>query len=299
LPPLLGSLVLGPVRSLAGMVYGPLKALPTWNLETFLVGVIVLVGVGAVLMGAQRARGEGDRRIALQVAAAGLVMLVLGYGLAFTHFPPNALIGRGTSVHLGATLGMSVLATGLAWLLLGIQPRIATALLAAYVALAAGYYVTIQRDFIHSWQVQRSFWEQVAACCSDLRDGTVLVYELPADDEPTFIFANSWADALVLGETYAFPSTWANPPRLFSLTRWLDRVQQDGDHLRWWVPAASWDEHWEVLPQANVILLRRGTDGALVRVTGTITAAGEPLQLADPGPPGAWPPAQLYATLLK
>ena len=50
-------------------------------------------------------------------------MLVLGYALAFTHFPPNALVGRGTSVHLGATLGMSVLAAAVAWLLLGLRPR--------------------------------------------------------------------------------------------------------------------------------------------------------------------------------
>ena len=88
-------------------------------------------------------------------------MLVLGYGLAFTHFPPNAVVGRGTSVHLGATLGMSVLAAAVAWLLLSFRPRIATALLAAYLALAVGYYVTIERDFMRSWQLQRGFWQQV------------------------------------------------------------------------------------------------------------------------------------------
>ena len=37
-------------------------------------------------------------------------MFALGYGLAFTILPPNAVVGRGTSVHLGATLGMAVLA---------------------------------------------------------------------------------------------------------------------------------------------------------------------------------------------
>jgi hypothetical protein len=103
----------------------------------------------------------------------------------------------------------------------------------------------------------------------------------------------------VLGETFDFPKTWSNPPRLFSLTQWADRVQPDGEHLRWLVPAASWDEHWEELPQGNVILLRRGPDGGLLRVTGGVDVAGRALQLKPPDPPPAWPPAQLSDALLR
>jgi hypothetical protein len=299
-PLFIGSLVLGPARSLAGMLYGPLRAVPTWDSEALIAALLVAVGFGGLLVYTYRRGREGARREAVQVAVAGAAMLMVGYGLAFTHFPPNALVGRGTSVHLGATLGMSVLAAGLAWLILGLTPRLGIALLAGYVALASAYYVTIGRDFIHSWQVQRAFWQQVAACCSDLRDGTVLIYELSSSEEPTFIFANSWADALVLGETYAFPGTWSNPPRLFSLTNdWASRIQPDGQGLRWLVPAASWDEHWEALPQGNLILLRRGPDGALARVTGTLEVDGLPLQLKPPDPPTAWPPAQLHDALLR
>jgi hypothetical protein len=299
LPPLVGSLVLGPARSLAGMFYGPLRALPGWDLEVLLAAVLVAVGSAVVLLAVHDERRARERREAAQVVAAGAVMLIVGYGLAFTHFPPNALVGRGTSVHLGATLGMAVLAAGLAWLMLSARRRIATAALAGYLALASGYYVTIGRDFIQSWQVQRAFWQQVAVCCSDVRDGTILIYELSSSEEPRFIFTNSWADALVLGETFAFPRTWSNPPRLFSLTEWVDRVQTDGDGLRWWVPAASWDEHWEELPQDNVILLRRGPDGALARATGAVEVAGRRLQLKSPDPPTAWPPGQLYDPLLR
>jgi hypothetical protein len=299
-PLVLGSLVLGPARSVAAMFYGPLKAIPGWDVETAALVGVALIGFGALLWTAQRGSQSTPRIEVLQIGAAGLAMLVLGYGLAFTHFPPNAVVGRGTSVHLGATLGMSVLAAAVAWLLLGIRPRVATAVLAAYLALAVGYYVTIERDFMRSWQLQRGFWQQVVACCSDLQDGTVLLYELSATDEPTtFIFTNSWSDPLVLGETFAFPPEWANPPRLFSLTQWLDRVQPDGDHLRWWVPGASWDEHWEVLPQGNVILLRRAPDGGLTRMTGSVEVAGQELQLKPPSAPTTFPPAQLYVPLLK
>ena len=170
-------------------------------------------------------------------------------------------------------------------------------MLAAYLALAVGYYVTIERDFMHSWQLQRAFWQQVAACCSDLQDGTVLIYELDPADEPTFIFTNSWSDPLVLDETFAFPSDWANPPRLFSLTEWQDRVEPEGDHLRWWVPGASWDEHWETFPQGNVILLRKGPDGSLQRVTGTGPCRRDRAAAEAACAGAAWPPAQLYAPL--
>jgi hypothetical protein len=299
-PPLIGSLVLGPARSLAGMFYGPARAVPTWDIEALMAALLVAVGFAVLLAATYRDGREGARREGVEVAVAGAVMLVLGYGLAFTHFPPNALVGRGTSVHLGATLGMSTLAAGLAWLILSMTPRLGIAMLAGYVALASAYYATIGRDFIHSWQLQREFWQQVAACCSDLRDDTVLIYELSSSEEPTFIFANSWADALVLRETFVFPGTWSNPPRLFSLTSdWGGRVQRDGQGLRWLVPAASWDEHWEALPQGNLILLRRGPDGALARVTGTVDVAGLPLRLKPPEPPTAWPPAQLYDALLR
>jgi hypothetical protein len=296
-PLVLGSLVLGPARSVAGMFYGPLKAIRGADVEYVALVALAVVGFAALLWRTGRGLVRTAWREPLQVMGAGSVMVVLAYLLAFTHFPPNALVGRGTSVHLGATFGMAVLAAGVAWLLLAFRPRVAVAVLATYLALAVGYYVTIERDFMHSWQLQRTFWQQVAACCSDLQDGTVLIYVLDPADEPTFIFTNSWSDPLVLTQTFAFPPDWTHPPRLFSLTEWQSRVEREGDHLRWWVPGASWDEHWETFPQGNVILLRKGADGSLQRVTGAVPVAGTELQLKSISPGAAWPPAQLYAPL--
>jgi hypothetical protein len=194
---------------------------------------------------------------------------------------------------------MAVLATGVAWLALSLRPRAASLVLAGYLAMAVGYYVTIDRDFVRCWQLQRSFWQQVVACCSDLQDGTVLLYTLTSAEEPTFIFTNSWSDPLILGETFAFPTNWTTPPRLFSLTEWQNRVRLDGEHLEWSVPAATWDEYEDVLPQNNVILLTRGGDGKLQRTTGSVDVAGGVLALKPAGPPQAWPPAQLYRPLLE
>jgi hypothetical protein len=295
-PPLLGSLVLGPARSIAGMFYGPFKAIPTWDVETLVASVVALAGFGIFFWRVPSTPTR--RREALQVAGAGAAMLVIAYALAFTHFPPNALVGRGTSVHLGATTGMAVVSAGVAWLALGLNRRAAAAVLSAYVALMVGYYVTIERDFVRSWQLQRAFWQQVVACCSDLQDGTVLLYTLTSAEEPTFIFTNSWADPLILDETFAFPKNWTTPPRLFSLTEWKNRVSVDGDHLDWSVPAAVWDEYVDVLPQNNVILLTRDSEGKLQRATGSVDVAGGALSLKAPGQPEIWPAAQLYTPLL-
>ena len=301
LPAVLGSLILGPARSLAGMLYGPLKAIPSADLEYLvLVPLVGLAFAALMLRNPLPRRTTPPRRTPIQpwqVILAGGVMVVLAYALAFTHYPPNALVGRGTSVHLGATLGMAVLSAGVALQLMRWRWKLACGVSAAYLALCVGYYLTIERDFMHSWQLQRSFWQQVAACCSDLQDGTVLIYELNPVDEPTFVFTNSWSDPLVLTQMFAFPSDWANPPRLFSLTEWTNRVEPEGEHLRWWVPGASWDEHWETLPQGNVILLRRGPDGQLTRVTGTVPVAGTELELKPAAPPVSWPAAQLFAPL--
>jgi hypothetical protein len=301
LPKLLGSLVIGPARAIALFVYGPLKAVPTWDAETIFlsVGSGIALAYGLVAAAQRAMKRDDDLRPIFEVGGAGAIMLVLGYALAFTHFPPNAVVGRGTSVHLGATIGAATLFSAVVWLgIRYVTPRVVAPLVAGYLALAIGYPITIERDFVRGWQIQRQFWQQVAACCTDFQDGTVLIYEQdPAGPETTFVFPNSWADALVLDETYRFPATWAKPPRLFSLTDWQSRVQPEGDDLRWWVPAASWDEHWETLPQNNVIVLRK-VGGVVSRITGSIEVAGRPLRLKDPAQPTHYPPAQLYDLLL-
>ncbi len=72
----------------------------------------------------------------------------------------------------------------------------------------------------------------------------------------------------------------------------------DGQQLQWWVPGASWDEHWEELPQDNVIVLRQGPAG-LQRLTGSVEVAGQTLRLKPAQPAVAWPAAQLYPYLLR
>src|SRR6266498_3913868 len=102
LPRLAGSLVLGPLRSVAATLYQPFRVVPGWDAETLALALLAL-GVFALGMWRMRPAVAARWRDVLEVGGAGVAMLMLGYGLAFTHYPPNAIVGRGTSVHLGAT----------------------------------------------------------------------------------------------------------------------------------------------------------------------------------------------------
>lgn len=292
-PRIIGSIVIGPARALALFGWGPLRMLPTWDLSMLLLSggtAVVLTGLLYLWRGSLHP-GPRWREIA-EIAAAGIVLLCLAYVLAFTHYPPTATNGRGTSVHLGATVGAAVLFASFAWAALRLsRPLLGAVVVSAYLALAGGYYMTIARDFADSWQVQRAFWHEVAACCSDLRDGTVVLAEWDGQPGAFFIFTNSWADPLVLERIFRIPREWTTMPRLFSITDWRSRLQPEGDGFRWLVPEATWDEHWEQLPQGNVILLRREA-GHLVRVEGSVDVDGHALVLKSreaPAPLGHGP----------
>jgi len=308
-PRIVGSMVLGPTRALLLFFYGPLKAVPTWGPEITALALLSAASLFLVLRRLASPRplsaGEPPRQVAsprLQLLGSGVVLLVLAYALAFTHYPPTAVAGRSTSVHLAAAVGGATIFAAVASAMLslnrGWRPYVSSALVALYLALLVGYQMTIQRDFVSAWDMQKELWSQVAACCSDLQDGTVLVFE--TDNPPTtpFIGASSWADPLVLPLLYRFPATWQQPPRLFTLAPgWTGRVERAGAGWRWLVPGATWDEHQEPLAAGNVIVLRQ-ENGRLVRLPGPLVVGGEALPLKPEAPAPAWPPGPLHRILL-
>jgi hypothetical protein len=295
LPRLLGSLAIGPTRALLLFGYGPLRALPTWGLEIAVLALVVGVCLFWVF---RRLRPEPVDRRFVELLISGLVLLVLGYVLAFTHYPPTAVAGRSTSVHLAATLGGAIVFAAIASRVLS-AGWIGSALVAAYIAVLGGYYLTIQRDFLLAWEQQKTFWTEVVHCCSDVQDGTVLVVETDQPLGTTMISGNSWADPLVPRLLYHFPSDWQNPPRLFTLAPdWTSRIEAAPDGgWQWRVPAATWDEHTEPLPTGNLIVLRY-QDGQLVRVDGPLSVDGGSIALKPPAAAAGWPTGPLYPLLV-
>jgi hypothetical protein len=158
-------------------------------------------------------------------------------------------------------------------------------LAAAYLGVVSTYHLAVQRGYAAAWAGQRAFWTEVLQVAPDLQDGTVLFFQRDEPDETHYIQTNSWADPLVLDMLFEFPSSWQLQPRLFTSEgdSWKQRVEQDGAGLKWWVPGASWNEHYEPLPSGNVIVLDR-IGGKLTRLPGPIEVAGRSLALKPVGP---------------
>jgi hypothetical protein len=224
---------------------------------------------------------------ALRVGICGLVMLVLGYGLAISRFyyPPNIEAGRLTGMHLSAAVGAALLFGALSSILIDIgqnhRKRILVVLvLSCYLSGLVGFHYRVQQDFRKAWNIERAFWRSVLRECPDLTDGTIIIYE-GAYASPRYVLANSWADPYILGEIYSFPSDWRRPPQLFPASSlWTADVTQVGGALYWHAPN-PWPD--QILTNDRVIVLRGDPDN-LKRITGTVAIQSQKLSLKAIGP---------------
>jgi len=301
------ALWMGPAVSLASFWAGPAWTLTHWRWELSVVFsacfVLCLLSFGHWRSGAGAARPESHalphielfhlshnlalsdgQRQAIRLALVSLPMISIAYGLSFTHFPPTVTYGRLTSVHLAATFGAALLFASVWAFLLDIdRPRwvgpMVTGLLSVYLSVLVAYRFAIQLDFRQAWANQRQFWTQVVALCPDLNNRTMIF--VPNHDLATtrFILTHSWADPIVLPQLYGYGRDWAHAPRLFVVpVDWTQSVVREGQQLLWQVPAATWEPHWEALPDGNIILLEM-EGGRLVRRSGFLRVGGQDLHL--------------------
>ena len=322
------SLVWGPFVSLRALWRGPKWSLENWNLEltiVLLVTFLILVATwswlakalvntelsgardpGGQASGTERSvkTGNGEART-VRLLLAGLAMFILGYGLAFTHFPPTPYVGRLTSVHMAGSLGASIALAAAARLLLTVARLhwirgLLSALLALYLALAVAYRFSIQQGFVAAWNHQRRFWTSALSVLPDLADRTVVFVPQDGLPEGRFIQAHSWAAPLVLSQLLEFPADWEVHPRLFIVSDdWTDGLERVGNELVWRVPAGADPPHDEILPEGNLILLT-WKGGQLQRRWGSVQINGHDFALKplpDAMPP-ARPHAPVYALLI-
>lgn len=231
---------------------------------------------------------------------AGMLMLGLAYTLSFTHFPPWAIKGRDTSVHLAATFGGSLIFGCLCFVFLTAARRsrvkmVGPVLLGLYVSLLVGYRLSIQADYKQSWANQIRFWSNVVQSSLDMTDSTIILVAEDSLPETEYIATNSWADPFVLEQVFQIPGEWENPPRAMVVgSDWTSRVRGSGNQMTipWPLPSEStweftlqagnrhWDFRWDrvfdevvwefPLQDANVILLEN-IGGELVRIDEPIT----------------------------
>jgi hypothetical protein len=317
----------GPLVALGTFIGGPAWTISHWRPDLTAVALISLPIFGFALhrtmfgrvsagTGMPRRPHEKDfdaapgeplgsaRRQDLERIAGGLALLGTAYLFSFTHFPPTATYGRLTSVHLAATIGVSLLVTYLGSFFIRMFASrgwgtFAIGLISLYLSLLVGYRFLIQRDFAKAWRNEQRFWTAVTERVPDFADGTmifVLDKDLPSS---RFIKSNSWTDPVILSQLYKFPASWKQPPRLFTVTSdWTETIVWDDGHLKWRLPA-PWSDRWEVLPDSNVVVLRWKA-GDLVRQRGVIEIHGAELHLrplpSDNLP--VWQPGPLYPFLV-
>ena len=299
------SIFIGPAISLSLFFHGPIRTLFHWNWQLSIVYVASLGVFIWVLyqLTIDAFNEKHDYKIAFRsriftykgtvqipscfsgiakLFLVGVIMLCLAYVLSFTHFPPIALYGRSSSVHLASSVGGSIIFACVCSVFLSVAhayriKNYATIFLALYLSLVVAYRFSIQLDFKQAWQNQRAFWTSAIKNSPDMTNETVIFvldHNLP---KTRYILTNSWADPIILQRIFQFPSSWESPPRLFVVKNdWTYHLIREGDKFKWEVPL--WESHWEVLPDSNLILLEMD-HGTLVRRSGSININGQELEL--------------------
>jgi len=316
------SMVMGPAISMLQFAYAPIRAQLYWNWElTALVAAPLAATFWLLRQPAQGSTQDsptpvtGGRLAIWQLYLTAILMLCLAYALSFTHYPPVEIFGRGTSVHLASALGGSLLFACVWSQIIDFANRfrlrsIAMVICSLYVSLLVGYRLLIQADFARAWDNQRSFWTSAVELLPDITDSTVIFVVDKDLPQTQLILSYSWANPIILAQLFRFPEHWVNPPRLFIVPElWfmgLSMVTDGGPgaagdvatpqaqtratggagkHFEWMVPTATWESHWEIFPDGNVVLLEV-ENGKLVRRQGTMTIGGLDLNL-KPLPAGA------------
>ena len=224
----------------------------------------------------------------IRLLLASMILLSLGNGFSLTHFPPTALSGRMTSVHLAATFGGSLLFAVLCQIGFNHFRQKRTRFLAGlifmiYLAGLLTYRFSIQLDYKKAWEDQRKFWSDFVHLVPDLSDGTV-IFAVNTDLPNTrYILSNSWSVPLVLKQIYRFPGDWKTSPIVFVVNRnWKVEKVRKTNLSNWELLNSIYEPHWEMFPEEGLVLLEM-QNSLLIRRSDTLTIGGFDLNLKPPG----------------
>ena len=170
----------------------------------------------------------------IQLLIASFLMLLSSYLLGFTRFPPAALHGRATSVHLASSVAGSILATVIFYFIYSIirGRNLRTILnfgIIILLSILLSRGMLIQNDFEKSWITQKMFWTQLVEKCPDIRNNTILLVDADKEEyEVENIYTFSWSLPEVLGILFKFDEDWNHPPKVvFNGVHYEEGLQAD------------------------------------------------------------------------
>lgn len=226
----------------------------------------------------------------LKLVLVSVLMTVIAYSFSVTHFPPVTLEGRATSVHLGASIGISLLIAAFLNLIIFLiqhfrYRRIVYGVVIVCLSLITGYGMLIQNDYVLNWEKQKLFWSKVLEHAPDLEENTHILVEMDNIYETTYAYTYSWSKPMVLSQLFHFPEDWYSHPKLTILDLHMEKgltASQNGEIcFRPSYPFLYNFEEKVTLPQHNVILLRVNENNQFERITGIYQVDSSQLYLKE------------------
>ena len=243
-----------------------------------------------------------EHMILLKAMAIGIIITIIGYSFAFPHYPPTTLKGRMTSVHFGATFGISLLVASMIRFLFILKikiiwNRLLIGMVLLLLSLCAGYGVLIQNDFVKSWNTQKTFWTNVIKECPDITENTLILVKQVNVPETAYVVTYSWAYPLIFELLYDFPGTWERIPKLDILdTDFSDAIiYSNGNFIYKPKYPFLYDYQSEVNIEQNNLILLKLDDQKLSRLTDTLFfIGGAKLDLKEVATSFQYPKNELY-----
>jgi hypothetical protein len=310
--------IMGPITSLAMLVYRPIETLLKLNVE--LAFFSALAAIGFVCLLAYLQPTPLDSRFTVQAfdrvkrfskipdlfkpyakpLITGSIALMLAYPLAMTTYG-FANNGRTARVHAPAIIGVSILSACICSAILLAankhnRQRLAVFGLAGFFALLVGFGMRVQQDYQLMWQHQRGFWTDVVRLCPDLNEGTVIFVEpsglidtrqqIPfrssrGVSDPKQIKGIEWELPHVFPYIYQFPTSWKIPPKVFRLQSDWEGKLLTKENLFHVSAAIDWISETEAkreIESTNVIWLETNS-GKLTRRIAPLTIGDRQLKL--------------------
>jgi hypothetical protein len=219
------SLLIGPAISAYAFILAILEVIGNFRslVTIFLAGIVLFTLAGYFILQRQRREKQEERPAIIsdvQLLIASFLMLISSYLLAFTRFPPSAVHGRATSVHLASSVAGSLLAAIIIYLLYtwitnkNMRKIIYVGTILLLSALMSRGFL-IQNDFVKSWKTQKIFWSEFMEECPDLENGTIILVEADSSVyETPNIYTFSWSFPEVLSVMLKFDPAWEYPPKV-------------------------------------------------------------------------------------
>lgn len=225
----------------------------------------------------------------IKLLIAAIILICLAYSVSFTHFPPTALTGRMTSVHVSATIGASIIFGCVCASIFFLSERYgfkkyAVIFISLYLSLLVGYNTYAQKEFVESWSFQKSYWSKVIKLCPDMEENTVILANIPFNKlfvTKTFIRPFSlFSDKYIISYFFKFPQKWKKP----FYQHVYGKMEEVIDYNNGVFILHSRSPQKRVFPpmtinDSNVILIKMDENDNLVRIDSSITINGKKLHL--------------------